>query len=152
MNRHLCTIFLIIGLAGISRVNAQATAKEISDSGNRFADTCSSTEKPSAQWSSMDALNVGACSAYMVGVRDGMSLLVFMVKEAGISPQFQKGTEEDLGVCIPDGVDTGQLIRVTLKYIRENPGQAHIRTAQLVLVASQRAFPCGPDRTAAKKP
>jgi hypothetical protein len=152
MTRYLCAIVAIVALAGISRVYAQATATEISDSGSRYAETCSSIEKPSAQWSEMDALNVGTCSAYMVGLRDGMTLILFMGKEGGISPQFQKGTEEDLGICIPDGVETGQMIRITLKYIRENPEQAHIRSAQLVLAASQHAYPCGPGRATAKKP
>ena len=139
-------------MAAISQVNAQAAAKDISDSGNRYAEICSSIEKPSEQWNEIDALNVNICTAYMIGVRDGMTLLLFMGKESGISPQFQKGTEEDLGICIPDGVEAGQMIRVTLKYIRENPEQAHILSAQLVLAASQRAFPCGNGKAAAKKP
>lgn len=152
MIRHLCTVFVLVLVVATGRVNAQATAMEISDSGSRYAEACSSIEKPSTQWNQIDALNVGICSAYMIGVRDGISLLLFMGKESGISPQFQKGTEEDLGICIPDGVETSQMIRVTLKYIRENPEQAHIPSAQLVLAASQRAFPCGNGKAAAKKP
>lgn len=54
--------------------------------------------------------------------------------------EFQKPAT----VCLPDGVDTGQLYDVTIAYIRNNPAKAHEVLFGLMLESWQAAFPCAP--------
>ena len=99
-------------------------------------------EKPSAQWNEMDFLNVGRCQGFMVGLRDGIVISLALLRHDNPSLASLKGSEEDFGICFPDGVEIGQMIRVTLKYIRQHPEQAHLHSAQLVFMAELDAFPC----------
>jgi hypothetical protein len=46
--------------------------------------------------------------------------------------------------CRPNGVENAQLVRIVLKYIRENPEDAHQDTMLVAMWALQRAFPCSP--------
>ena len=44
--------------------------------------------------------------------------------------------------CRPDNVETAQLVRIVLKYIQENPEDAHQDTMLVAMWAFQKAFPC----------
>jgi len=44
--------------------------------------------------------------------------------------------------CFPDSVEMGQAIRIVLKYIRENPTDAHRSTSVLIMRALGKAYPC----------
>ena len=142
MIRHLyCSVLLVIIFNTTASINAQ-TAKDISDSGNRFLEICSSIEKPSGQVNELDLLNSGACTGFMLGLGDGVALSIQMLKHNDNSLSYLKGSMEDLAICIPSDVEVGQLIRVVLKYIREHPEEAHLRSAELVVLAEFNAFPC----------
>jgi hypothetical protein len=142
MCRHLHAAFVMVAFLSAVPLNAQMAAKDISDSGNRYLEICSSTEKPMAQWNEMDFLNGGLCHGFMMGFRDGVGVSIAMLQHGNPSLASLKDSMEDLGVCIPHGVELGQLTRVTLKYIREHPEQAHLPSAALVLMAELNAFPC----------
>jgi hypothetical protein len=43
--------------------------------------------------------------------------------------------------CEPH-VTNAQLLQILLKYIRDNPEKAHLRTAVLYLAAMEKAFQC----------
>lgn len=45
-------------------------------------------------------------------------------------------------VCLPEGVDTGQLITVGLNYMKQNPQRGHIVGMALLDEAWEQAFPC----------
>jgi hypothetical protein len=64
------------------------------------------------------------------------------LKKTNASDASLKGSFEDFGACIPDEVEIGQMTNITLKYIHENPEQAHMPSAGLVILAQQHAFPC----------
>jgi len=123
-------------------LNAQTTARDISDSGNRYVEVCSSTEKSPEKVDEMYFLNSGLCSGFMMGYREGIKVSIAMLQHDNPSLASLKDSEEDLGVCVPDGVELAQMIRVTLKYIREHPEQGHLPSALLVLMAERNAFPC----------
>ncbi len=56
--------------------------------------------------------------------------------------------EQDLNVktvCKPEAVRTNQLIRVTVKYLENNPDRLHYFAASLVKEAFEEAFPCSED-------
>ena len=142
MNRHLSCTALIVALLVAVPVHAQTTAKSISDSGNRYLDICAALEKPPAQWNEMDFLNSGLCQGFMLGFRDGIGLSIAMLKHNDSSLTYLKGSIEDFAVCTPDNVDLGQVVRIVLKYIREHPEQAHLPSAELIVLAEFTAFPC----------
>ncbi len=70
----------------------------------------------------------GVCVGYTMGVID-----------------THKQLYVDLNVqtfCIPEAVHTNQLIRVTVKYLENNPNRLHYLAASLVKEAFEEAFPC----------
>jgi hypothetical protein len=58
---------------------------------------------------------------------------------------------EDVGICIPDSVENGQLLRIVMKYIRNHPEQSHKLSAMLVFNAEFYAFPCAAPAPRAKR-
>jgi hypothetical protein len=81
-------------------------------SGNEFVRLC-----PIEDWHV-------ACISYVAGVYDGS----------------QAATQRS--ICLPDGVDTGQLYEVGRRYILDHPAEAHQPTWGLLLIAWHDAFPC----------
>ena len=51
-------------------------------------------------------------------------------------------TSRASGVCLPKGVDTGQLFEVGLQYIRQHPELGHYAPAPLLIASWEQAFPC----------
>ena len=141
MKRHLATLVFAI-LAAVPAY-AQKPTKDISESGNRFLEVCSVIEKAdrSERITESDLDDVSFCTGFMIGVNDGASVGIFMVKSVK-SLSDLKGKMDDISICLPEGVTTGQEIRVLLKYLHAHPEQAHLPTAGLVMMAEFDAFPC----------
>lgn len=45
--------------------------------------------------------------------------------------------------CEPDDVEPGQMAKILLKFIRENPEEAHKTASMLFVEALAKAYPCG---------
>lgn len=45
-------------------------------------------------------------------------------------------------ICVPEGVDTGQLIEVALSYMRRHPERGHLVGTMLIDEAWKEAFSC----------
>lgn len=106
-----------------------------STSGNAYLRECSVIEKDMNDLTQPDMKYLFSCIAYTEGVLDGIQA----------EDAFQKvtaGKSQTAPFCVPDAADNGQIIRITLKYIRNNPEEAHQRTAVLILEALREAFPC----------
>jgi hypothetical protein len=135
MSRHISAAFILVFSCILATpVHAQ---KNISTSGNEYL-ACSVIDKPQQQFTQIDFLEMGMCEGFMLGLKDGVGLsFSFMKKD-------DSGSMEDMGICFPAGdtADLGQIIRIVLKYIRQNPEQAHLPSAALVLMATKAAFPC----------
>jgi len=123
-------------------LHAQTAEKNISASGNRYLEICSSNEKPQAQLNEMDFLNLGLCQGFMLGFHDGIGTAIAILQLNDSSLSYLKNSMEDIKICTPAGVENGQLIRVVMKYIRDHPEQAHEPAAVLVVKAELNAFPC----------
>ena len=71
------------------------------------------------------------CNGYLAGISDTTS------------------TYDDWGVlnrrdfCIPDSVNLGQLARVAIKGLNENPEKLHLAASGVVANIFYEAFPCG---------
>jgi Ssp1 endopeptidase immunity protein Rap1a len=70
----------------------------------------------------VDAVN---CLKYLDGFRDGLRLYT--------RPQI---------ICIPREVTDRQLVRVVMKYLRENPSKLHLDKVQGATDALRAAYPC----------
>jgi len=153
MRRHLPFALVAISVLSIVPLDAQTPAKDISASGNRYLEVCSSTEKPQTQLNEMDFLNLGLCHGFMLGFNDGVGTAISILQLNDSSLSYLKNSMEDIKICYPEGVENGQLIRLVLKYIRDHPEQAHEPAAVLVVKAELNAFPCAmPTRTPVPKP
>lgn len=139
-------LLIILAILTLIPLDAQTTDPQenvgIDVSGNRYLDICSVAEKPYDQWTSVDAVDDGACQGFMIGMVDGMTYAPKILKYANNYPSL-KGSIKDLGICFPADVETGQMTRIALKFVRDNPEKAHERTPVLVISALQKAFPCG---------
>jgi Rap1a immunity proteins len=140
MNLRLLVALL---LTAILSFNATA-AEDFTDSGNAFLRQCSVVEKTSERITPNEAAEITSCATYVGGLEDGIVLEQYVA-------ETQLHTKVPMPYCIPDaGVENQQVVRVVLKFIRENPAMAHISTRMLFLVAMERAFPC-PESDSKKK-
>jgi len=119
-----------------SLVRAQETKELPSTSGNVFLRLCSSIDKD--ERSATEAGHLVECVAYTEGVIDGV------VSEAAYV-NVKTGKETPEPYCLPKA-ESGQLVRIVLKYIRNHPEEAHQPTAFLIVVALQEAFPCATEK------
>jgi len=102
-------------------------------SGNAFLRLCSAIEKED-DVTQAEMVRVASCIGYVVGIMDGV-LYEHSYAETKTSRKIPSL------YCIPD-VEHGQLIRVVLKYIRDNPAEANMPTGALVVNALTKAYPC----------
>ena len=136
-NQSLATIVGMCWLLLCSSVSSQepsAPRDYPSTSGNAFLRLCSVVEKNEIE-TNQEGQHVVACVAYVEGVVQGVSAEVAFVRDVG-------GKEPLKPFCLPDNVENGQIIRITLKYIRNHPEEAHQSTVILVVQALREAFPC----------
>lgn len=104
-----------------------------STSGNAFVRLCSVLEGGTKKLG--DAEQSNECNAYAQGVVQGVATEVAYVKavtgKAPVAP-----------FCMPEEVENGQVVRITLKHIRNHPENAHLPTAPLIVESLRQAFPC----------
>jgi len=75
-----------------------------------------------------DGIAGGLCIGYMAGVTETVRI-------------WQQGTEKQT-YCLPEAAENNQLIRVTIKYLEDNPAELHKNASLLVQFALIEAFPC----------
>jgi hypothetical protein len=137
-NFQLVCVLLLLAARNVA---AQDKSSDIAKSGNRYLEVCSIEEKDRHKLTEDEMTDAFSCGFFMLGLREGMDYALLLNKFVKPSAS-SKGTIEDFGICMPDTVELLQLERMTLKYIREHPEQAHFPTAQLVVLAQKSAFPC----------
>lgn len=129
--KPLLRIFLLLS-AALSL--AQAIQFDPAESGNALLRDCSVAEKE-GRTSAEETRDVG-CVMYVRGAMAGAA--------------YEEGRVEGLykhpvasSYCLPEtGVEADQLVRIVLKYVRDNPAKAHKLTIGLVMAAFREAFPC----------
>ncbi len=107
------------------------------DSGNTFARDCSSMTKQTTEMTGSEInLNV-KCAVYVKGLFDGIQAertRVLVRDPTKVSPAFF--CEERF-----NDVENGQVVRILLKYIRDNPAKADEPVGALFMFAMREAFP-----------
>ena len=132
-------LFLICGEVLISsQPSAQEPHEFSSNSGNAFIQLCSVVEKDE-NLTAPEIQYTAACTGYVKGIVDGVSEEVAFAHAV-------TDREPPKPFCLPKDVETGQLISVTLKYIRNHPEETRKSAAFLIAKALREAFPCSARR------
>lgn len=117
MKRTIPVLMLLIAGA--------ASAQDVT-SANRLLKECRAAIQLAEGDRRVDQFDVASCIGYVEGFRDGL----FASKIAGHV------------ICLPDNASTGQLTRVIVKHLENNPNQLHILKGAVAHFALQAAFPC----------
>jgi Rap1a immunity proteins len=117
------------------------SANHLYDSGNDFLAECSGLDRANdSTLTNVEMAKNMQCISYVIGLIDGAFYQSVRVEADG------KTTVGVLPFCRPVGVGDLQLIRVALKFVRDNPEKAHLTTPVLVFGAFKNAFPCSEKR------
>ena len=117
---------------GVASIATASPASAEYLSGNVLYRYCTGTEGSFSQ-ASQSLL----CSSYIQGAHDGL-------EAAGKYVSFKANMEEDpiRVVCVPSGVETGQLKEIVVAHLRDNPADRNLSASVLVLAALAKAYPC----------
>ena len=114
---------------------AAQTREYPEDSGNAFLRVCSVFDNNTDKLPATEAENVFRCLGYVGGFTSGV------VHEQRFE-EAATGRKVPAAFCIQDSVEEVQMIRIVLKYIRDNPADAHLSTPALIIAALRKAYPC----------
>ena len=103
-------------------------------SGNAFLRQCSIVE--SGPHTEEEIFRANGCVLYIGGFVQGVEIASTTVKVQNKMPTLPEP------FCRPDHTESQQLVRIVLKYVRDNPEDAHRDTMFVAMWAFQKAFPC----------
>lgn len=131
MNPHArCVVIAVLMFIAPA---VKAAELDIVSSGNNFESECPLVSRETTKLSTVQAAQYLSCVMYVAGVVDGAQ-----IENARIEGETKVGRPI---FDIPSGVNHGQMARITLKYIHDNPEKAHLPTVYLILSALRVAFP-----------
>jgi hypothetical protein len=113
------------------------TTASLADTADELLARCTSTSGPDSMY----------CIGYIKGFADtqlGRDIAVYIARNSNVPvEELRKAPQGSyMSYCIPDGVTTGRLVDVFVKFAKENPRGRH-EVAPLMLVAAYAgAFPC----------
>lgn len=91
-------------------------------------------------------IRAGYCIGYVAGAWEGIKIGSSLMFIAGgttkSTAEIDAMSNQILRVCLPQQVDSGQLLDVYLKYLTSNPATRHEAARYLLLTSLQEAFPC----------
>jgi Ssp1 endopeptidase immunity protein Rap1a len=105
--------------------------------GNRLLRQCEpATRSDRNSQSREQSTDAVFCSGYVAGVMDSNNTLVSSLLAA------KKGGDPTM-YCLPkDGIEVGQAVRITVKWLHEHPDKLHLEGDILVYMSLTDAFPC----------
>ena len=101
--------------------------------GNVLLKSCEDGIKMLENDTSADEFNAGTCKGFILGSLQVHSLYTDIYKQ---KPYY----------CLPENPPVGQLVRITVKYLKSNPEFLHYGAAVSVHNAMIQAFPCSQKR------
>jgi hypothetical protein len=84
--------------------------------------------------SSTDAVDGSFCTGYILGSHD-TDYAVQMIEEHDKITVMKHA-------CVPSDASTAKVVRVVVKYLRDNPERLHMPASILVIDAVRSSFPC----------
>lgn len=133
--RPLALLLLCSLSFSLQATTQSETPSENIQTGNGFIRDCSDVDAQRGELTDRALANIATCTGYLMGLNDGIGVMV------AVANQSNKAVLKS-PFCLPDSVTLGQQVRVVLKYIRANPGKAHMDTSVLATKALKEAFPC----------
>jgi hypothetical protein len=119
---------MAVALAGIL-ANGAASAAQAKYDGNELLGQCQQYIKAADKEKNYDQYDTALCSGYIQGV---VSTTYF----------FDESLKKEDKFCIPDNVTNGQLVRIVVKYLKDNPKLLNEPRVSLVWIALMDAYPC----------
>jgi hypothetical protein len=132
--RNACVVLVSLICFAALPIQAEDKLEDIWQSGNGFFRMCHATDKATEEMTNTEIFHGNLCLSYLAGIEDG----IWLQADSARSP----GHGEPLPYCINPNVQRIQPVRILLKYIRDNPAKAHLRTVELFGFAMKEAFPC----------
>jgi hypothetical protein len=122
-------------------VSVEAENEDLSDSGNAFVRFCSLVDKSSKERTDVEDIQIAACASYVLGLNQGIQSEIAFLR-------VERKDKIPSPYCSSDysGKEQGQVVRILLKYIRNNPENADSPTAVLFQLAMREAFPPCPSK------
>jgi len=131
--RHIVILFVLL----IATASIAADGSYTTDNSRKLLDECRKgaqfRDSPSTS-SQENLMYFGKCTGYIRGVADGY-YLAYMA--AGNLPAERR-------LCVPTSVTNGQLMRVVVKYLEDNPSQLEVNASFSTVLALRKSFPCSP--------
>jgi Rap1a immunity proteins len=133
-SRHLFFVALLMTTAIAAPCTRGAETKEYPwTSGNAFLRLCGGEMPPADQ--SQAVADYSDCLTYVHGVVDGISAFGFFLEHR----DQRKSAGE---ICIPEGVDNQQLLRVVAARMRSKPESLQYPSSWLIHTALVQSFGC----------
>jgi hypothetical protein len=124
-------------LAILAIIPSVCSAQTIS--GNTLYNACEENGEASE-------IQLGFCIGFIGGVFEGIKFgagaVMFQAMPESNVAEVDQSSNMMLGFCVPQNVERGQIVDVTIKYLAENPQSRHESARGLTLQALQGAFPC----------
>lgn len=113
--------------AAVALVGALVSGSAMAVDGNELLSWCKGaiSEKKTKSY--------GFDTGYCLGVIGTVGDLITSINH-DLGPNLQ--------ICIPAGVKNGQIARILVKYLEQNPEKLHNNATTLTIMATQRAYPC----------
>jgi hypothetical protein len=128
------TLCIIVLIASVVPLHGRQLAYM---DGNRLLQQCEpGTSEHKARLSADRLTDFAFCSGYVGGVMDANTTLVSSMSAEGkrqVAPMY----------CLSEeGIEVGQAVRITVKWLREHPEKLHLEGDILVYMSLTDAFPC----------
>jgi hypothetical protein len=113
------------------------TKESLETSGNTFLRICSVADKEeNIEHLTVDQkVALTSCLNFVSGFTDGVDIEMRFVENA-----TKQSTHAPF--CVPASVEPIQIVRVVLKYIRDNPVAARRKTNSLIMFSLGERYPC----------
>jgi len=104
--------------------------------GNSLLTKCSLTVRllDGEKLSTSDALESTFCTGYITGSHDTDYMVQMLEEHEKITLMKHS--------CPPSNASTGQVVRIVVKYLRDNPERLNLPASVLVADAVRNSFPC----------
>jgi hypothetical protein len=110
-------------------VSSGAMAAKLKYDGNELLGQCQQAIKSADSERDYDRFEAGACAGFVMGVQSTVTF-------------FSEFLNKEDKFCMPDNVTNSQMVRIVVKYLKDNPKNLNLNMTGLVWAALKDAYPC----------
>jgi len=122
---------VVIALAGglLTGFHCEVSVAGSAYDGNELLRQCQQYIRAADDEKNYDRIDAGMCGGFIQGVDSTFAMLGDNLKK-------------DARLCMPQGVTNSQLVRVVVKYLKDNPKLLNLHKVALSWAALRDAYPC----------